>query len=195
MKVKKLPIDPGPAAWNEILPPAPAFPELESAATADWLVIGAGWAGLAAARRLKQLRPDDRIAVLEARKIASGPNGRNSGFMVDLPHGLTSGGYAGQLEKDKAETAMNRLATAFVRETAEEFGLPEEACRRTGKINAAATEKGMARNQVYGDHLAAMGEPDSLHDPAGALHQGRRRRTRQARRGGPRGLAGHEPGA
>ena len=56
MKVTRLPRDPGPAGWNRLLPePEPAMP-LNNKITADWLVIGAGFAGLAAAHRLvKQL--------------------------------------------------------------------------------------------------------------------------------------------
>ena len=40
-----------------------------------WLVIGAGFAGLAAAKRLSQLRPEDRIVLLEGKRVAEGPGG------------------------------------------------------------------------------------------------------------------------
>ena len=46
MKVTKLPIDPGVSGWNAILPDRPAPTVLEDAITADWLIIGAGYAGL-----------------------------------------------------------------------------------------------------------------------------------------------------
>jgi hypothetical protein len=42
MSVTRLPKDPGPAAWNAILPEESARPSLETRMTADWLVIGAG---------------------------------------------------------------------------------------------------------------------------------------------------------
>ena len=45
MKVSRLPIDPGPAAWADLLPPAAPAQKLEGAQTADWLVIGGGFAG------------------------------------------------------------------------------------------------------------------------------------------------------
>ena len=64
--------DPGPPAWDAILPPAPAYPVLEEGIVSDWLVIGAGFAGLAAARRLRQLHPKASIVVLEARRVAEG---------------------------------------------------------------------------------------------------------------------------
>ena len=53
--IAQLPQDPGPAAWDEILPPAKLRPELQQPLTADWLIVGAGFAGLSAARRLSEL--------------------------------------------------------------------------------------------------------------------------------------------
>lgn len=164
MKVKKLPVDPGPAAWNEILPaPSPAT-ELDERVTADWLVIGAGFAGLSAARRLAQLRPHDRIVVLEARRLAEGPAGRNSGFMIDLPHDLASEDYGGGIEADRTQTELNRLAIAFAKEAAAEYEMSPEALAPVGKTNAAATDKGMAHNHAYGAHLQAMNEAFEMLD-------------------------------
>ena len=66
MKVARLPRDPGPAGWNRLLPIADPPTPLEQRVTADWLVIGAGFAGLAAAHRLSKQAPGDRIVVLDA---------------------------------------------------------------------------------------------------------------------------------
>ena len=85
-KITRQPYDPGPAAWSSILPDAQAYPRLEKNINADWVIVGAGFAGLAAAKRLRELHPKDSIIILEARRIAEGPAGRNSGFMIDLPH-------------------------------------------------------------------------------------------------------------
>jgi len=164
VKVDRLPFDPGPAAWDAILPAADRYSSLDQNITADWLVIGAGFAGLSAARRLRQLHPTDRIVVLEARRIAEGPAGRNSGFMIDLPHNLASSNYAGALEEDRIQTGMNRHAINFAKAVANEFGFSAETVAATGKINAAATQKGMAHNQDYARHLAILGEPHELFD-------------------------------
>ncbi|MEM9433938.1 MAG: FAD-binding oxidoreductase [Pseudomonadota bacterium] len=159
IEVSKLPVDPGPAAWNCLLDdPAPAQ-ELDRAITADWLVIGAGFAGLAAARRLSEICATDRIVVLEARRVAEGPAGRNSGFMIDLPHDLASSDYGGALDKDVQLTADNRHAIEFAARMAADFGLGKEAFSRSGKINGAATTKGEAHNHNYAAHLDAMREP------------------------------------
>ena len=57
INVSQLPVDPGPAAWNCLLPDAAPARRVQGDIKADWIVIGAGFAGLAAARRLSQLRP------------------------------------------------------------------------------------------------------------------------------------------
>jgi glycine/D-amino acid oxidase-like deaminating enzyme len=164
IKVRKLPVDPGPAAWTQLLPARGPAQSVEGNLTADWLIIGAGFAGLAAARRLSQLCPTDSIVVLEARRVAEGPAGRNSGFMIDLPHDLSSADYGGALDRDVTLTADNRHAIAFAASMAQDFGLSSEAFSLSGKINGAATAKGDKHNREYARHLAKMGEASELLD-------------------------------
>ncbi|MEO0358269.1 MAG: FAD-binding oxidoreductase [Pseudomonadota bacterium] len=164
--VKRLPRDPGPAAWNDILPDQTSAVRLEDHVTADWLVIGAGFAGLTAARRLRELHPHDRIVVLDAKRIADGPAGRNSGFMIDLPHDLASDDYGGGVAADKATTAANRAAISYAQTMATEFQMPQWVFNPSGKWNAAATDKGHQHNLDYARHLAAMGEGFDLFDAA-----------------------------
>ncbi len=162
----RLPVDPGPAGWARLLPDVVPTPELVDNTTADWLIIGAGFAGLAAAYRLLQLRPGARIVILEASRVGEGPAGRNSGFMIDLPHDLTSSDYGGALEADRAQIADNRLAINFAGEMARDFGLPREAYNPCGKINGAASAKGHQHNLDYAGHLAALGEAHEMLDTA-----------------------------
>ena len=164
MKVTKLPFNPGPAAWNSILPSDSGHPELNSHKKTDWLIIGAGFAGLSAARRLQLRRPFDRITVLEAKCLAEGPAGRNSGFMIDLPHDLASKDYGGRIQEDRKKIEQNRLAINFARKTVNDLGLPREAFQEVGKVNAAATTAGMQYNLNYKDHLADLKENFELYD-------------------------------
>ncbi|MEL6689157.1 MAG: FAD-binding oxidoreductase [Pseudomonadota bacterium] len=166
MQVSRLPRDPGPAGWDRLLErPAPAK-GLQGRIEADWIVIGAGFAGIGAVRRLTELDPTGQIVWLEAARVGSGPAGRNSGFMIDLPHDLTSEDYGGDLEHDRAQIAANRHAIDMARGLAEEADLPREAFDPSGKINAAAGAKGHKHNLDYASHLKALGEEHSMLDAA-----------------------------
>lgn len=166
MKVTRLPVDTGETGWNAILPRQEAPKVLSDDVTADFLVVGAGFAGLAATRRLAQLNPDARIVLLEASRVAHGPAGRNTGFMIDLPHHLTSEGYGGRVEEDRREAAANRAGIAFAAGMARDFGLGREAFDPSGKVNAAASERGHRHNLDYARHLEALGEDHRLLDAA-----------------------------
>ncbi|EHI49427.1 glycine/D-amino acid oxidase, deaminating [SAR116 cluster alpha proteobacterium HIMB100] len=157
-KVARLPVDPGPAAWNDILGPGRAYPQAEGNICADWLVIGGGFAGLAAAKRLLELRGGDKIVLLEATKIAAGPAGRNSGFMIDLPHELGADSYAASQEFDRKQITLNRHAQAFVQTCFEQYEMPAEAVRSIGRINGAVNARGEAHNADYARHLDALDE-------------------------------------
>ena len=156
--VTRLPIDPGPAAWDEILGPARRYPQADGAITADWLVIGGGFAGLSAAKRLLQIRSGDKVVLLEAARLATGPAGRNSGFMIDLPHELGADSYAASKETDKKQIRLNRHAQAFALSCSEQYEFPEEAVRTTGRINGAVNAGGQTHNRVYAGHLDVLQE-------------------------------------
>ncbi len=166
MKVRRLPVDTGTSGWNAILPPPAPADALGDAIVADFLVIGGGFAGLSAVRQLSLNHPDARIVLLEAGRIGEGPAGRNTGFMIDLPHHLTSEGYGGQMERDRKDALANRAAITFAAQMAEAFGLSREAFERPGKINAAATDRGHRHNLDYARHLANMGEAHEMLDAA-----------------------------
>ncbi len=166
MRVDRLPVDTGISGWEAIVPgSAPAVP-LESSLNADHLIIGAGFAGMAAARRLTQLQPEARIILLDAKRIAEGPAGRNSGFMIDLPHELSSSDYATTRDKDLQQIALNRAAIAFAREAAKEYGMPTEAFDPCGKVNGAASERACQFNETYATHLTDLEEPFQKLDAA-----------------------------
>ena len=58
----------------------------------DWLIIGAGYTGLSAARKLGQLYPGQKIILVDAQLAGEGASSRNSGYLVDstLNDGFTS---------------------------------------------------------------------------------------------------------
>ncbi|MEX3010781.1 NAD(P)/FAD-dependent oxidoreductase [Hoeflea sp. TYP-13] len=146
------------------MPPRAQPERLERHVSADFAVIGAGFAGLSAARRLAQLNPGAKIAVLEASRVAEGPAGRNSGFMIDLPHDLSSDNYSGSGQNDLQQIRLNRTGIDFARSAAEEYAMDREIFDPSGKINAAASESGHKHNQDFAEHLEKMDEPSELLD-------------------------------
>ena len=49
----------------------------------DWLIIGAGYTGLSAARKLGQINSNLKIILVDAQLAGEGASGRNSGYLVD----------------------------------------------------------------------------------------------------------------
>lgn len=153
----------GPAAWSAILPGQAAPQSLPGDIAVDFAIVGGGFAGLSAARRLALLNPGAKIAVLEAGRLAEGASGRNSGFMIDLPHELTSDDYAGHGD-DRGMIALNRHAIGFARDAVETYGIDRNYFDPAGKVNGAASETADALNQSYAKHLADLGEPNQRLD-------------------------------
>lgn len=148
-----------------ILPLVAPRARLEGAQGCDVAIVGAGFAGLAAARRLRQIDPSLDVAIIEAARVAEGGTGRNSGFMIDLPHELTSSDYAGSGEShDRTLTRLNRHAIDFAAEVVADYGIPDGYFQRSGKINAAASAPGLAANTSYASHLHDLGEAHELLD-------------------------------
>jgi NADPH-dependent 2,4-dienoyl-CoA reductase/sulfur reductase-like enzyme len=58
--VTHLPRDDNTNGWSHILAPRTPKAALQGEQKSNWVVVGAGYAGLAAARRLAENRPDDR---------------------------------------------------------------------------------------------------------------------------------------
>ena len=74
------------SGWYSMLQQPPPANRLKGQQVADWVVVGAGVTGLAAARRLAELAPNERIILLDEYRIGYGASGRNSGLIIDTPH-------------------------------------------------------------------------------------------------------------
>ena len=161
--VKRLPVQTGPCGWNAVIPPRIPRPPLGTSTTADIAIIGAGFAGLSAARRLRQLDPTLRIAILEAGSVGNGPAGRNSGFMIDLPHDISSDNYESEnAERDRRQILLHRAAIDFANDIANEYVLGKEIFDPSGKYNVAISEEGDQRNRDYSRHLDTLHERNRL---------------------------------
>jgi glycine/D-amino acid oxidase-like deaminating enzyme len=92
--------------WLEEAGGAGRLAPLGGEVDADVVVVGAGLTGLWAAWWITEEAPDLRIVVLEADTCASGPSGRNGGFVnsmwFDLPAMSARFGVAGAIEVARA---------------------------------------------------------------------------------------------
>ena len=78
--------------WINDLDTRPNIKTLDKDKSCDWLIIGAGYTGLSAARKLSELHPSQKIIIVDAQLAGEGASGRNSGYLVDttLNDGFTS---------------------------------------------------------------------------------------------------------
>ena len=142
--------------WAAHLPPRAPRPHLTGDVRADWIVVGAGWAGLAAARRLAENRASDRVAIIDAAAASDGVSGRNSGFAIDLPH--TSGGTADENECALGHMRLARAAIAYLKEQIEAHGIDCD-WREKGKYQTAVTDRGVAEYlEPFAEAFARLGE-------------------------------------
>jgi len=72
--------------WSELLSPRLVVDSIQGAHRVPWVIVGGGLTGLACARRLAELYPNDEVLLLDARLIGQGASGRNSGFAVGVSH-------------------------------------------------------------------------------------------------------------
>jgi glycine/D-amino acid oxidase-like deaminating enzyme len=130
---------PDACGWNAMLPPRTPKPHAHGDIAVKYAVIGAGFTGLAVARRLSELDPAAEIAVLEASTVGEGSSARNSGFIS--PHDHAFGLSPADIPR---ANAINRFAAEGFAELQALIEHHAIACdlQRAGRIKAAATARG-----------------------------------------------------
>jgi glycine/D-amino acid oxidase-like deaminating enzyme len=148
--------------WNAMLPPRMSNPAAEGEIRADYAVVGAGFTGLAAARRLAELAPQARIVVLEATEVGEGSSGRNSGFAspTDIPGSASAQAVAAQQVLDRFGTE----GFGWLVDLIEGHGI-ECGVHVSGRIKGAATERGEAVVREMHATVRALGVPHELLGP------------------------------
>jgi glycine/D-amino acid oxidase-like deaminating enzyme len=106
--------------WINDLPPRTNIHKLEKNLNCEWLIIGAGYTGLSAARKLGELFPKQEIVLVDAQIAGEGSSGRNSGYLVDttLNDGFTSNK---ELEKYKKKSDIYDLGIKAVKKFIKEY--------------------------------------------------------------------------
>ena len=148
--------------WIELAPGRPEVRALAGEVRADACVVGAGFTGLAIARRLAELRPAWRVAVLDAQRAGGGASGRSSGFVVDLAHFIARMDFAAS----RRFVALSRFGIGRLRAAVAAGGI---ACDwdEKGWVHAAAGDAGAAALPGLAAWLDRLGEPYERLDAEG----------------------------
>ena len=106
--------------WINDLIPRTDIKSLDKNYDCEWLIIGAGYTGLSAARKLGQIYPNQKIILVDAQLAGEGASSRNSGYLVDttLNDGFSSNK---ELENYKKKSDIYKLGIESVKRFIKEY--------------------------------------------------------------------------
>jgi glycine/D-amino acid oxidase-like deaminating enzyme len=121
----------------------------------DWLIIGAGYTGLSAARKLSELHPGQKIIIVDAQLAGEGASGRNSGYLVDttLNDGFTSNK---ELSNYKKKTDIYKLGIDSVKKFIKEYQVDCD-WNEAGKYFASSNNEDKKVLVNFGNILSKLG--------------------------------------
>ena len=125
--------------WINNLPLRNNIKTINKDQTCEWLIVGAGYTGLSAARKLGQLNPNNNIILVDAALAGEGASGRNSGYLVDttLNDGFTKNT---ELSTYKKKTDLYKLGIEAVKKFVKEYQVDCD-WNESGKYFASSTIK------------------------------------------------------
>lgn len=144
------------SGWNALLPPRQAKQSLVNDLEVDVAIVGAGYTGLAAAKRWRELAPDDEIAVIDASEAGEGTPGRNSGFLLEIA--LANDARSAQMQRmTRCNQLIAQAMSTIVREV--EGAAIDTGLQRSGVYRCAAGPVGARTLAQYRGFLQAAGLP------------------------------------
>ncbi len=147
----KTPKNDNTCGWSEIIASTDPCAQVVGDIKTDWLVVGAGYTGLSAARTLALLHPNKRIVLIDGQKAGEGASARNSGYLVDstLNDGhLSDTGLSTYQQKYQLNKAGLEATKALVEEHKIQCDWSE-----IGKIHATASIQNEQKLQRFSETL------------------------------------------
>ena len=157
------------SGWNALLPARKAQEVAPKEKHFGAVVIGGGVTGLAAARSIAELEPDTSVLILEASVIGEGSSGRNSGFLINLPHNTGMSGHGSAIDVARKQIELYNVGLEWLKGLVDQHGI-DCGWSKVGKYHAAATSDGERRLRDNLAHYQAWGVPYREFDQA-ALHR------------------------
>jgi len=140
--------------WSELLPERKPTSPLQGSHRVAWAVIGAGLTGLACARRLASLHPEQEILLLDARYVGQGASGRNSGFAVATSQ--FNGGFdERQLDNYRRVNRINLAGLDLLDAQVSEYGIDCQ-WQRAGFIHTAVDRMALREHEYFRRYLEAL---------------------------------------
>ena len=133
---------------------------LSSNLDSEWLIVGAGYTGLSAARKLGQLFPNQKIILIDAQLAGEGASSRNSGYLVDttLNDGFTSNK---ELENYKKKSDIYKLGIEAVKKFIKEYQVDCD-WNECGKYFASSEAKDKKILENFSETLSKLGFQHNL---------------------------------
>jgi glycine/D-amino acid oxidase-like deaminating enzyme len=146
--------------WSLTATNSPDYPRLEGNKRVDWVIVGAGFTGLAAAYRIAEINPDDTIILLDAENPGQGASSRNSGYIVDIT--LNDGGSS--LADEQTQLAKSRLNLAGLEMLKKRVKQFEINCDwdESGKFHCAADSRNIPKLKKFESFLARADVPHTV---------------------------------
>ena len=147
-------------SWINDLTPRSNIQTLSSDLDCEWLIIGAGYTGLSAARKLGQLYPNQKILLVDAQLAGEGASSRNSGYLVDttLNDGFTSNK---ELENYKKKADIYKLGIETVKKFIKEYQVDCD-WNECGKYFASSKVEDKKILENFSDTLSKIGFEHNL---------------------------------
>ncbi|MDA9606382.1 FAD-binding oxidoreductase [Candidatus Pelagibacter sp.] len=141
-------------SWINDLDKRSIINTLDRNKSCDWLIVGAGYTGLSAARKLSELNPSQKIVIIDAQLAGEGASGRNSGYLVDttLNDGFTSNK---ELSNYKKKTDIYKLGIDVVKKFIKEHQVDCD-WNESGKYFASSNEKDRKILENFSKTLAKL---------------------------------------